>query len=66
MKKQQQYQSIKGSFPCKHPRVVKSFFMKDKNRPVYHCDVCMVELIPIKDDENVSEVVEILENHTES
>jgi hypothetical protein len=39
--------------------------MKDKNRPVYHCDVCMAELIPIKDDEVIKDGVEVFEAHNE-
>ena len=54
-KKEGQHHAVKGTFPCKHPRVIKSFFMKDENRPIYHCEVCMVELFPVGDDEAVKE-----------
>lgn len=50
-KKQNQFKAVKGVFPCDHPRAVKSYFMKDESRPMYHCDICMVELVPVDDDE---------------
>lgn len=50
-KKLKQLKNVKGSFSCLHPRIKKEFFMKDENRPLYHCEVCFVELFETEEED---------------
>lgn len=53
--RQNQYKAVVGRSSCNHSRVTKSFFMKDESRPLWHCDICMVELVPVEDSTEASE-----------